>query len=185
MIVALKSQDVVYIAVDYLNTPIIGYDQSDILNTNNLSMWMPRKYTIIASTADFRTQDLMRFDDLLAQEINLKTLQLETVNKMKQILKDYGLLEKNMLPGEFMIASRHKIFDIDYHGLVTEYQYYRALGQSSQVMIAYLHKTKNTMMDPFERIRRGFELCEAYSKTLCFPICVMNTSNMEMRYLHR
>jgi hypothetical protein len=185
LIVALKSHDNVFVAVDYVNSPLIGYSQSDILNPSNLPMWIPRMHTIMASTVDFRSQDLIRFQDHFAQSITLKSLQLETVVKMKKILDEYAHLNNKVFTGEFMIAHQNKIYDIDSHGLVTEYQYYRALGHLSQVMSAYLHKTRNSAMDPLSRIKKGFEICENYTKTSSFPICVLNTSSAEIEIIYR
>lgn len=178
MMVGMKYQDHVYIAVDNKNTGLIGLSQDDLSHPENLHIWSPREHTIIAGHDSSRATDLLRYENLFDEVINTKTLQLFTADKMKEILKEYDQFEDNSLNGQYLFAHKNQLFNMDRQMLVTEYRYYRAVGEASQVMISYLHKTKNSDMDPISRLKEGFKMCCSYTHQSLFPIFVMNTKDL-------
>jgi len=177
MIVGLKYQGHVYLAVDNQNSNLIGLSKKDLSNPNNLKLWSPREHTIIASNDESRAIDLLRYENLFDECIDTKTLQLFTADKIRDILKKYDKFKDKTLNGQYLFAYKDKLYNMDLQTLVTEYKYYRALGEASQAMISYLHKTKNSDMDPINRLKEGFKICGSYTHKMLFPIYVMNTKD--------
>ncbi len=144
MIIALKHNEEVKVIFDASELHVIGLSESDLDWEGNRPYWRTdqTEHVIVYSTMSVFCSDLFRYQSIIKYPLTLKSLQMETVPALVDILEEFGCLEeKGAFESDILVLSQNEIFSIDRYRLVTRHEqfcvidYHRLMIEESLEMI--------------------------------------------------
>lgn len=176
MIITLKDEKMVYIAIDAGNTyNDIHYE--DILHEENLKMWRVPETTdcIMASNAAGSMEiNQIRYQPLsVAPIIDEKNIMADIIEVLKKVYKDCETSTEDIKRHTFILAKGDKAFEILDGCFCMEIEDFNVCGYGDDVAYGAMSIYQNS--SPIERILASFRTVKKMKHIDTFPVVIMNT----------